>query len=417
MQTSRAVPQNPKARFAEENNLDFIVDANKTLSYEELLEYANSGGEILREICDADIAEFSKKFFAAVAANCDVELSGFTISEAKISPAKQRVEKRRFGTVDDLLKAVTASASKISIRTSGTTGRPKTVSHTIETLTRNVKAGEKHAKDVWGFCYAPAHMAGLQVLLQAALNKNKCVNLFGKTRAQIYAEIEKNSVTHISATPTFYRLLLPAERTFGNVIRATFGGEKSYPSLYAAAAKIFPNAKITNIYASTEAGALLASCGDVFKVPEKIKGLVKIENGELFIHKSLLAASDGILLDGDFYATGDLVEFEDAQKTSFKFTGRKGDYINVGGYKVNPEKVEEALKSIDGVSDAIVYGKKNSVLGNILCAEIKLLPSPSLSEPDIRARLSRNLSQFEIPRIIKFVDSLQLTETGKIKRL
>ena len=145
--------------------------------------------------------------------------------------------------------------------------------------------------------------------------------------------------------------------------------------------------------------------------------MVKIDNGELAIHKSLLALSDDTPLSGDFYKTGDAVEFADTDKMSFRFTGRIGNFINVGGYKVNPEEVEDAIKSLDGVREAIVFGKPNSLLGNILCAEISIIPAAKVSESDIRTSLLKLLPQFKIPRIISFTDSIRLTRTGKIKRV
>ena len=44
--------------------------------------------------------------------------------------------------------------------------------------------------------------------------------------------------------------------------------------------KRFPNAKVKNIYASTEAGSIFASDGDLFKIPTKFESLIKIENNE-----------------------------------------------------------------------------------------------------------------------------------------
>mgnify|MGYP002580413594 CR=1 FL=1 len=58
----------------------------------------------------------------------------------------------------------------------------------------------------------------------------------------------------------------------------------------------------------------------------------------------------------------------------------------------------------------------NSVLGNILCAEIKIEEGCSLSELDIRHWLADKLQEFKIPRKIKFVENIALTRTGKLKR-
>lgn len=75
-------------------------------------------------------------------------------------------------------------------------------------------------------------MAGLQVFFQAFENENTLVNIFGRSRNEVYRCISNHHITHISATPTFYRLLLPFEKEYDTVIRATLGGEKSDEHLY-----------------------------------------------------------------------------------------------------------------------------------------------------------------------------------------
>jgi acyl-coenzyme A synthetase/AMP-(fatty) acid ligase len=89
----------------------------------------------------------------------------------------------------------------------------------------------------------------------------------------------------------------------------------------------------------------------------------------------------------------------------------------VGGYKVNPEEIETVITQIAGVEQAIVYGRPNSILGNILCADVKLEKNISLSELHIRQYLIGKLQDYKIPRKIQFVESFKLTKTGKIKRL
>ena len=157
------------------------------------------------------------------------------------------------------------SSSEITIFTSGTTGQPKKVVHTVDTLTRSVRLGDKYKGQVWAYAYNPTHMAGLQVFFQAFENQNTLINVFNKQRADVYELIGKYQITHVSATPTFYRLLLPFEHAYESVIRVTLGGEKSEQHLYDSIMKIFPTAKINNVYASTEAGSLFAAKGDCFR--------------------------------------------------------------------------------------------------------------------------------------------------------
>ena len=70
------------------------------------------------------------------------------------------------------------SNSKLIMFTSGTTGVPKSIEHSMESLTRNIKIDTKFLNNVWGFAYNPTHMAGIQVFFQAFFNKNTIVKIF-----------------------------------------------------------------------------------------------------------------------------------------------------------------------------------------------------------------------------------------------
>lgn len=341
------------------------------------------------------------------------ELGG--INEEKVN-VMEKLQTRKFSSMDEVVRTLRQSSSEITMFTSGTTGQPKKVIHSVQGLTRSVRCAERYRGQIWAYAYNPTHMAGLQVFFQAFENQNTLVDVFGLARDEVYSLIEQYSVTHISATPTFYRLLLPFEKEYSSVQRITFGGEKSDRHLYDAVHKIFPMAKINNIYASTEAGSLFAAKGDCFQIPVSIRDKFMVINDELLIHRSLLGRSDSICFDGDYYHSNDLIEWVDRQEGIFRFKSRKNELINVGGYKVNPGEVEAVINAIDGVSQSLVYGKPNSVLGNVLCADIQLEKGILLKELDIRCQLKNKLQDFKIPRRIKFVESFALTRTGKLKR-
>jgi acyl-coenzyme A synthetase/AMP-(fatty) acid ligase len=305
---------------------------------------------------------------------------------------------------------------KIGLYTSGTTGRPKKVYHTFHTLARNVKIGSKYADNIWAFAYNPAHVAGVQVFFQALMNQNPIVFVFDLEKQKIPFALEKYKVTNISATPTFYRTILPLfEKPVETIYRVTLGGEKFDPGLEGELRKVFPNAKIVNIYASTEAGTLLSTDGEFFSIPAGKERYFKIaDDGELLVHKEYLGESTDVILDGEWYHTGDIVEFTEDGR--IKFVGRKNEMINVGGYKVNPNEVEEEIKKINGVLDAYVYARKNQLTGNILVAEVVLKDKElNLQEMEkiIYENLRTSLQNWKIPRIIKFVDEIKLTRTGK----
>lgn len=315
----------------------------------------------------------------------------------------------------DLLTKISSEKPNWSLTlfTSGTTGLPKKVTHSFSSISRFVKSDALNSNSVWGFAYNPTHMAGLQVFFQALLNGNPLIRLFNLPRETVFSEIETNQITHISATPTFYRLLLPCSLQLKSIKRVTSGGEKFDTKTLEQLKSIFPNAKITNVYASTEAGSLFASNGDIFHIKPKLERFVKISEGELIIHKSLMGSLN--TNTEVWYHTGDLVDIISKNPTRFRFLSRKNEMINVGGYKVNPGEVEETIRNINGIKEVRVYAKSNSVLGNIVCCEV-VRTSKNLQEAEIRHFLQKKLQEFKIPRIIRFVDEIATTRTGKIKR-
>lgn len=256
-------------------------------------------------------------------------------------------------------------------------------------------------------------MAGIQVFFQALLNGNSIIRLFGLDTKDIYTEITNNGITHISATPTFYRLLLPCNETFPSVERITSGGEKFNEKTFKQLNQVFPNAKITNVYASTEAGTLFASQNDIFSVRPEYESLINIENNELLIHSSLMGSTETNV--DEWYNTGDVIEIVSQNPLKFRFVNRKSEMINVGGYKVNPLEVEEAILTLSGINNVRVYSKQNSVLGNIICCEV-VANSNQITESSIRTFLQSKIQEFKIPRIIRFVEELSTTRTGKLKR-
>ena len=81
-------------------------------------------------------------------------------------------------------------------------------------------------------------------------------------------------------------------------------------------------------------------------------------------------------------------------------------------------EIESIINDIEGVSDVRVYGRKNSILGNIIAADI--IKNNNISEAQLKRQITNKcknlLQEFKIPRIIKIVDSFEMTRTGKIKR-
>jgi acyl-coenzyme A synthetase/AMP-(fatty) acid ligase len=296
--------------------------------------------------------------------------------------------------------------NKTEFETSGTTGKPKKIKHTQESLTKNIKIDETLKDCIWGLSYDFKKIAGSQVILQSYLNGSTIVNLFGKSKKEIMDLF--NIITHISGTPTFYRMLMDGNIKFKNVVQLTLGGEPSDTELFNKLNFYFPNSKISNIYASTEFGTLLSSKNEYFRITEKNSTFIKIVNDEIVVHQSVVLQN----VNDEWYYTGDKIEWVD--DIYFKIIGREFNMINVGGVKVNPIKVENKINKLDYVISSYVYGVKNSLMGNIVSADILLKHNKTVNE--IKMDLKSILNAYEVPIKINLVDKLKLNSTGKIIR-
>lgn len=116
---------------------------------------------------------------------------------------------------------------------------------------------------------------------------------------------------------------------------------------------------------------------------------------------------DAPSVNTDLVITNDLVEVIDA--THFKWKGRADNVINSGGVKLFPEQIEEKLSKRIPYR-FFVIGKDDNYLGNRLVLVIESTPY-TLPED-----IYKELSKFEKPKEVQFVERFIETETGKIIR-
>lgn len=406
----------------------FWIDETRNIkkTYNQLIEDLNSKSHGNLYICHENPYDVFLELIYSMAVGNEVVLLDYGLSETE--RVNLGISTNHFGDItegrtlsvksfSELLNQITEGTKtwRISVYTSGTTGRPKKVVHTLDTIARNVKKSDKRKNDVWALAYNPTHFAGLQVFFQAFFNQNPIIYLFDLARESLEKVLFEYQITNISATPTFFRTMIPYMNNSNVCLRrVTCGGEKFDGALEKGISKLFPNAQIRNIYASTEAGTLFTAEGEWFHIPDNIKKYILInDNNELLVHCNLLGFSTEYVLDGEWYNTGDVVELIDDNK--FKIISRQTEMINVGGYKVNPHEIEEEIKKISGVVDVVILSRSNRITGNILIAEI-IKESEYLDsqlETQIQRELALRLQQWKMPRIIKFVNEISKTRTGK----
>lgn len=411
----------------------FFIDDKRNIkkTYDDLVNDINEANEFNEFIYTSNVYMVFVKILSSLVIGKSIELLDADLSKNELLNLGIDVnnvsEKTHFTNnviIKDykhLLMLLKENGNKCDIimYTSGTTGRPKKIAHKLSSLSRTVKISSKFNDNVWAFCYNPTHFAGLQVFLQAFYNMNTIIYTFDYTQNELYEALIGNNVTNISATPTFYRTqLLNSDYVVPTVRYTTLGGERFDSDLAKKLKSIFPNSKIRNIYASTEAGSIFSSDSDSFIIKREYADYIKIDdNGELLINYKLLGKSDDLLIENEWYHTGDIVELIDEDK--FRIVSRNTEMINVGGYKVNPNEVEEEIKKVKGVLDVLVTARANKLTGNILIAHI--VKASEFDDIELENRiidaLHKELQKWKIPRIFKFVEEIDKTRTGKKVRI
>ncbi|MFA9477675.1 class I adenylate-forming enzyme family protein [Phycisphaerales bacterium AB-hyl4] len=123
----------------------------------------------------------------------------------------------------------------------------------------------------------------------------------------------------------------------------------------------------------------------------------------------------GAALSEGWFRTGDLAR-RDAEGDVF-LVGRGKTVINVAGLKCFPEEVEAVLNAHPQVRESRVYGRGHAHVGTVPVAEVVPM---DIDSPPTAASLSTHcrqlLAAYKRPMQFQFVDALQRTASGKIRR-
>jgi acyl-coenzyme A synthetase/AMP-(fatty) acid ligase len=324
--------------------------------------------------------------------------------------------------------------------TSGTTGAPKMVVHTLASLTAAIKPiAAGNAPVVWGTFYDMRRYGGLQIFLRAALGGTSFVlSSASEPMGDHLARLGLRGVTHLTGTPSHWRwaLLNPSARAISpRYVRLS--GEIADQAILDSLRGFYPSAAIGHAYASTEAGVGFEVNDGREGFPAGMIGSedgtvdMKVVDGSLrirsvrtaadYLGRNASAAEGSALLDADgFVDTGDIVELRDDR---YYFVGRRGGIINVGGLKVHPEEIEAVINRHPDVRMSLVKSRKNPITGAIVVADVVLRAAPTGGN-DRTAELKREilqvcrdrLPQHKVPAAIRIVPSLDVSATGKMAR-
>jgi acyl-CoA synthetase (AMP-forming)/AMP-acid ligase II len=328
------------------------------------------------------------------------------------------------------------ASGEVVLFTSGTSGKPRPAVHTWKKLAAAVSYDSRNLGLRWFSAYDPTSFAGIQVWLQALCTGGTVYRSESREPEQIAKFIVDSKIDCIAATPSFLRLLLMSgeQLAASSVRQITIGGEVVDQTLLDGLRVRFPDARLTQIYASTEMGSCFAVHDGQAGFPASFLSDHSLpcelrvgENQELEIRsrRAMLGYLDDSGLgstaaprssqDAKWYPTGDLV---DRRNDRYLFVGRKFETINVGGMKVYPPDVENCIRMLPDVELVRVFGIPSTITGQLVCADVQASSLTDLAalRRDILATCRKRLARHQIPAILNFKDRLELSSTAKLPR-
>jgi acyl-coenzyme A synthetase/AMP-(fatty) acid ligase len=329
-----------------------------------------------------------------------------------------------------------SEATEWILLTSGTTGLPKLVVHSFESLAGALPRNPASAKPmVWSTFYDIRRYGGLQIYLRAVLSGSPLVlSSAGEATREFFTRASAAGVTHISGTPSHWRrALMSGETALIAPEYVRLSGEVADQTVLDNLRAAYPHARIGHAFASTEAGVAFDVNDGLAGFPESLIGnasgdiALKIQDGTLWIRsrrnaaRYLGAAPAPIAGDEGYVDTGDLVELTGGR---VYFRGRKGGVINVGGLKVFPEEVESVLNADPRVRMSLVKARRNPLTGSLVVADVVLSDAESSLDAqtvervksDLLSACRRTLAAHKVPALVRFVPALELSAAGKLVR-
>lgn len=279
-------------------------------------------------------------------------------------------------TLYDRLRA--DAAPGLIIFTSGTTGVSKGAVHDMRRLLLRFQVPGKDFTTL-GFLLFD-HIAGVDTLLYCLSNASTLVCLADRAVETVIRSIADFRVEVLPTAPSFLNIMLMSrgadDLRMPHLKIITYGAEMMPQGLLDRVNQTFPAVKLIQKYGTSELGALrsrsdsersrwisLDSSGTDWRI---VEGLLEIKSETAML--GYLNAASPFTADG-WYKTGDRVEVRGDQ---IRFLGRDSDMINVGGQKVFPAEVENAILEMPQVREVAVYGRPHPILGQSVCANIRM---------------------------------------------
>ena len=317
--------------------------------------------------------------------------------------------------------------------TSGTTGRPKGVLHTHDSINALIT----QIRDNWlvepGDTFlvpSPiAHIGGSIYAFECPLLTGSTAVLMDRWDPGGAVELMTSErCTHMAgATPFLEQLLAAAETADTDLPDLKVficGGAGVPPSLIRRAQAYFGRATVTRVYGSTEVPVTTVGAFDDADRAADTDGRpgiahVRLEDGEIRARGAqmlvgyLHAEDEADSFDDDgYFRTGDLGRWDG---DCLVVTGRAKDIIIRNGENISPKEVEDLLVGHPNIAEVAIVGVPDPRTGERACAVIVAASPPAPGVEDLRAFLEgHGVARFKVPERVETWDALPKNDAGKV---
>ena len=332
------------------------------------------------------------------------------------------------------LPTLDPDALRMILYTSGTTGRPKGVLHShnsIHALIRQI--GDHWLIEPGSVFLVPSPIAHIGGSIYAF----ECPILLGSTAVlmdhwtpdEAVALLIAERCTHMAgATPFLQGILAAAQRAGSRLPDLKVficGGASVPPALIRTAAAYFEHAMVTRVYGSTEVPVTTIGAPDARDHAADTDGRpgiadVTIVAGEIrargpqMLRGYLHAEDNAEAFDPDgYFRTGDLGHWLDDRY--LVVTGRAKDIVIRNGENIAPKEVEDVLADHPDIREIAIVGVPDPRTGERACAVIVSDRQPRLGVRDLRDFLqATGIAKFKWPEQVVVWESLPKNDAGKV---
>jgi len=361
-------------------------------------------------ICSADRADyFNQRSWNLILTTAAVSIKNYALSYR----------------YSDIPVTTTALSDAFILCTSGTTGHTKLVVHSQQSIVgTGLQYGSKVldiTKDDVIFSAAKlSHAYGLGNSLSIPFTHGASVVLESElpTAERIVKHIEQNKVTMFAGVPRHYASLLGYNKTADlSSLRICLSAGEALPEKISHDFSNKHQVEIIDAIGSTELlGFALSSNQPVAECQ------VQLTDGELYVKSPYSSTkyyndpeSTRYTFNDGWIKTNDIYDIDSAG--TFVYRGRANDCIKINSIYISLTTIEQKLYNVESVleSAVVTYPNKHGLNRIKICVVLKSGFDSKEEYQKILTNIKSN-EQIKIPFVIKFVDALPRTSSGKIKK-